>query len=682
MYRVEGEADAVLKVDFKGDQLEKLRKYLKDEYDKAKRDREPMMKNAKLWLQQANSRRKRPDARLGDSNIDMPLTKKRLIQNSSRLKNPVLSQDRVYVCGPRTAIPETAKMSEEVEDALDYLCAQFDIREFLGDWIKQFQIFPLGVIKTPFIQEYDRFVQWVEIPAQEYMDYKGMQGKKPNIMKKEFDTGEIKYYVEIEEDIPVKQGPEPCVVPFEDFIVPFGTSGVNSADVIFHRTAQSRKTVARKITKGLYNEKDGDEKVLDKISKPSYQHEPLIVYNDNGDNKSVQSTGTQKKHYEIVEAYLEWDTDDDETYNEIIVVFEATTGTFLRAIHNFYQSYRRPFIVHQYEHVIGSIYGDSLAFALEPLHVANSASFNQRLDAASLANETMVFVPPNSSIERVLNRSEFRTGVYQVNFDVGEAKQFNLSQPFTQLPELEDKMERSADEVSSLTPNSFGFEQVERPTAAGTIHLSEESKQPQYDQLERFRGKLALLAFHMLSRSRQFFPEGLTYYLQQETEDGRQALEQAVLNWPPHSLEKDVVIKTKVSSASMSKQLRKQETLALLDKLQPVYGQMLELARSASNIQDPAAPVSYELLVGYQKAVSNMMEEFEVADRDILNPELLKGVNLSVQYQQSIQELQGRLQQAIQYIGQLRGQVPGSGGPPGPTSPPQAGGVPSMGRGL
>jgi len=675
MYKIEGERDIVRKIVFKGDQKDKLRKYLTEEYAKAKSDREPLMKKAKLWLQQANSRRSRDDARPGDSNIDIPLTKKRLIQNSSRLKNPILSQDLVYASSPRTATERAVNLAREVEQALDFICAQFDLREFLGDWIKQFQVFPFGVIKTPFVSEFEKFVYWEEIPPEDYFAFENDPGFK--VEKREFDTGETKYFVEIKDKVEVRAGAFPETIPFEDFITPMGTRSVDEADVVYHRTVQSKVSIRRKIREGVYEKKDGEEKFPDCLGEPAYRHEPLIIHADDGKNTQYESADT--RHFEIVEAYLEWDTDDNEDENEIIVTFEAKTGRILRAVHNFYQSYRRPFISHEYEHIIGSINGDPLTFALEPLHVANSASFNQRLDAASLANETLIFVPPHSSIERALTRNEFRTGVYQVNFDAGEAKQFSLSQNFNQLPDLEDKLERSADEVSSLTPNSFGFEQVERPTAAGTIHLSEESKQPQYDQLERFRGKMALLAFHMLSRYRQFFPEGLVYYLEQEDEQGRQTLTQEMLNWPKHSIERDVIIKTKVSSASMSKSLRKQEMLALLEKIQSIYSEMMNLASAAADINNPAAPAAMELLKGYQKAVNNMMVEFEIADKEMLNPDLLQGVNLSVQYQQNMAQMQQQLQGAVQEIQRLQAELGIVSGPPGP---PQNGPQPPMGRNM
>ena len=677
MYKIEGERDIVRKVVFKGGQREELRKFLTDEYQKAKNDREPLMKKAVLWLQQANSRRSREDARPGDSNVDMPLTKKRMIQNSSRLKNPILSQERMYACKPKVAKKESHELAISIENALDYIVSQFNVRDFLGDWIKQFQTISCGVTKTPFISEFEKFVYWEEIEPSEYEEFKTTGVAK--VDRREFDTGEVKYFVEIEDKVEIRAGAFPEVVPFEDFIVPSGTCSVDLADVIYHRTCQSKKSIRRKIREGIYQEKDDDQKVTDRIGEPGYEHQPLIIHADDGRKDPGNADWARmNRHYEIVEAYLEWDTDDNEDENEIIVTFEANTGTILRAVHNFYQSYRRPFITHEYEHIIGSINGDPLTFALEPLHVANSASFNQRLDAASLANETLIFVPPHSSIERALSRSEFRTGVYQVNFDAGEAKQFSLSQNFNQLPDLEDKLERSADEVASLTPNSFGFEQVERPTAAGTIHLSEESKQPQYDQLERFRDKLALLALHMLSRYRQFFPEGLKYYLEKTDEQGAMALTQGFLQWPKHSIERDVVVKTKVSSASMSKSLRKQEMVALLGQLREIYREMLGLAQAASDIQNPAAPAAKSLLEGLQKAVENMMREFEIIDAELLNPDLTGGINISEQYQQNMQMAMQEIQRLQSLLG---GGPPGPGnaGPPGPQ--PGMGGSPQAGGG-
>ena len=120
------------------------------------------------------------------------------------------------------------------------------------------------------------------------------------------------------------------------------------------------------------------------------------------------------------------------------------------------------------------------------------------------------------------------------------------------------------------------------------IQIIEESKQPQYMMLERFRDSLAEVCKHVLARYRQFYPEGLEFYNMQEDPQGVQMVSE-FFQWPPETIEKDVIIETKVSSASMSKSLRKQEMVALMDKLQMYYDKLMQLAMAATDPMNPTA---------------------------------------------------------------------------------------------
>ena len=57
--------------------------------------------------------------------------------------------------------------------------------------------------------------------------------------------------------------------------------------------------------------------------------------------------------------------------------------------------------------------------------------------------------------------------------------------------------------------------------------------------------------------------------------------------------------------------MRKQEKLALADKLPQVYQFMMTLAQQAA-MPSPMAGVAQKLLIGYQQAVAEWMEEFDV----------------------------------------------------------------------
>ena len=644
MASIEGPKDIVQPIAFKADQKDKLRDYLSKELNDCELERGRMMDKCKSWVQQANSRRMRKDIKARDSNIDMPLTRQRMMQNSSRLMNPIFQQDVIFIAKPRN--PVAQDMARSVEKLVDYISDNIDYRTVCDEWIEQFQTFPFGAVKTPFIQETERVKRWVEVADIDEYNNRKLDGQK--VTARRLKDGTERYFLEVDEEIPVRVGAFPEVVPFEDFIVPMSAVDVRTADWVIHRIWMTKPMIQARIRAGVYNKKDDGDDVLESLGEPNADRERLLAL---GDRRDKQLDLDESAHqYEICEAYLKWALNEDEEPVEIIVTFEKSSMVILRAVYNFYHSYKRPFVTHEYKKVQGSILGIPLTFILEPLHVAYSASINQRLDAASKANEKVYGVPPGSGeAMKQIDRDAIRAGFIEIDAKKDEIHEFKLSEPaFTQLPELESKLEREADKLSSLSDYSFGQEQIDRPTATGQVQIIEESKQPQYMMLERFRTSLALVCKHVLARYRQFYPEGLQFYEMQEDPQGVQLIEQ-FFQWPEEAIEKDVIIETKVSSASMSKSLRKQEMVALLDKLQVYYDKLMQLSQVATDPMNPSAMIAAILMNGLYTVMQDMLTEFEVGHKEALNPQLMEVTQVA-------QQIQAQMQNLMQQVNQLGSQ--------------------------
>ena len=171
------------------------------------------------------------------------------------------------------------------------------------------------------------------------------------------------------------------------------------------------------------------------------------------------------------------------------------------------------------------------------------------------------------------------------------------------------------------------------------------------------------------------------YYIEQQDEEGRVTLKKELLEWPEHIIEQDVVIETKVSSATMSKLLRKQEISALVERMQQIIGEQMKLAQAATDINNPASAIAWQLLNQYQEAVNRMMIEFDLVEKEKLNAPLLNVQQFIQPFQQEIGNLRNEnqtLQQQLQAVqGQLSTILGAVGG--GPRVPQQAGPVQRMG---
>lgn len=684
MYSLDAPSDGVSQIKFKGDEAEKLVDYLQKEHSQAFQDRAGLEQKWKLWLEQANSRRRRKDARPRDSQIDMPLTRRRLIQHSSRLLNPIFQQDQLMVAKSRKNMYHD--FAVQLEDVMDYITDKVDLQSVCEDWVEQFQIFNFGVVKTPFVREITNIKQWIEIGFEEYVMYEEAGASK--LLRKEMDNGTAKYFIEEDKELVTFTGVKPEVIPIEDFVCPITTADVASADWISHRIWLTKKAVEARVKAGVYSEKDQNgNKVLDALGKPSASRKKLLDYAVTEDGNTNDGAPSSKQ-YEIFESYLCWDYDKSGVNREIIVTWDKASGCILRACDNFYHGYHRPFVTHSYRKVHGSIFGIPATFMLEPLHVANSASFNQRLDAASKANEKIIGVPPGAAAElkSLADQEGLRGGVYEIQVTKEEIIDLSLSQPFSQLPELENKFETQADDLMSLSDYSFGREQIQRPTATGQVSIIEESKQPLYGQLERFRRSFANVILHMLSRYRQFYPEGLEYYIESQAPQDAGFMQQMFIQWPEEAIEDAVLIETKVTSAQMSKHLRKQEVIALLDRIPQMYQTMMGMAQVASQ-PGPMAMIATKLLNGYQEVANQFLKEFEVPQKESLNPNLVQEAQVAQMVAQQMQQLQTQVNQLGQQLQMAQSQnaaLQGGGGPvpgmaQGPQPPPGVQGPPGMG---
>lgn len=655
MLEYSGKKDQVQKIQFGPDRKDALLKYLEEEHRIIVQERDTMIKDWKEAVDQAQSRLKRTDAGPRDSKIDMSLTRERLNQSESRLVSPIVQADQIMVAKPNTPSPQSHDLSLQAEDVMKFILDRGETMMWASDWAEHFHVLPFGVIKTAFTYKETSYKRWEEIKdqppgpedpmgqgvtaAEQYMELKKEKGSK--VTERQFEDGSVRYFIEVKDAKKEKAGVFPQPIPPQDFLFRDAPT-LEESNLVEHRTWETKHTIKKLIKRGIYNRKDGDDLILEKLGEPTKKPEDLFGVN----RKNSEEENIAHK-YEILESYLEFACDkEDGDPVEIIVTWEPTQKIILRAIYNFHHNYCRPFVIHQFKHITGSLYGIPATFDLKYPHKAYSASINQRLDAASKAQEVAVLLPPNHPMLKQMDKRSVRGGLYE---NPGYRKEdiitFSVSEPsFSQLPNLEQIFEHRADRVMHLPPATWGEESADRPTATGTMAITEQSQFPQTLQLERFRDSFALVVKHMLSRYRQFYPEGMRLFLQQEDQMG-QEMTSYWFNWPDGSIEDEVVLETKVSSSTMSKMIRKQEIVALLDRMPQLYQTMYQMAQMASDPMNPANMVAIKYLEGMRLTADMFFKEFEVPNKEQLNPQLAGGI-----YEQNMQQLQGM-------VGELQGQV-------------------------
>ncbi len=622
----------------------------------------PLKEKLKTSRLQYESRLSREDtADDWESDVDIPITYERCSALNARVVNPILQEDPIYTAKPRPDlnINENAVFAQRLEPYMDSIVDTWKFPEFCDDALVQAETTYTAIVKVPFVRQTRSIKEWVR----KVDPYTGM----------ETSVLEEREYV-------IREGAIPEVCHTEDVCWwPARSPDVNACQAIWHTIYMAPHEVRNEIKNGFFLDRYEQLRLVDRRASDTAP----------AGNPDSRLAVLEPTHYEIKEVYRTWEkrsqveledgtlSSNVETH-EIIVWIDAGSETLLRAVYNPFSEYHRPFFFFPWERRLNELIGFSLCERMEDIHRAVSASFNQRLEAAALAN-AVAWGTDDDDLADMFEDKKIRPG--QVNRLTGMPKEhlmeMKLSQPYTQLPQLEEMLEMHADKVVGTNAYTFGIEQIERPTATGQTKLMQEGQMPLSAKVRRFRDFLAEIMYCVLARHKQMFPHGSRYW----TRDENGNLREDVMEFPLGPIDLRVAVEIKASEAAWDKNAQKQDAVALLDRLKDSYTVLGGMVQAAA-MPSPAAPAMLKMAVGFSAALRNLLVTFEVPNVEELVPDLQQEV-LGGQF--LFQQLQALAQQNAQLQTALLGPggvpagpgLPGGGGE-GPGGAPQ-GGAPAPG---
>ena len=616
----------VIPVEIDDDKKRKIIDRLLKEFDEALEARSGLDKKRETWLKQYNSRLVDPSAD-DEIQLDIPTTHEFLGQQCARILNPIFSQPTVFMASPR--YPSEDRRARALSKALDFVTDKTRLLTVCKQWLSQAQVFGVGIVKILFVSKKCKIKDWEQ---QIEVDEMGM----PQISQVETDRW-----------VTLKEGPEVSVVPVSDFVYPARAINVQTCKWICHRLYLENRDIREGIMDGAYA-KDS----LEKIGQPSDTLNTLAQ----NERKMLGVDVSSDKSHEILEFWAAVDVDDDGYEEEVVITVHKKSKQDLRFVHNWlHGSRRRPFVTCQVEDGNIGITGISATYRLEPLHRAYSLSTMQRLNAAAKANEVLVLAPYGSDIENIFRDGKIKGGFYQITGDINSIKQFNLSQPFSQSEQLEQQIMGHMERDIAINEILFGATTVDRESATGFMKRMEESQQPLFLLLETFRLSLAEVGIQMLSRVKQHYPEGMEVYLQSEP---NQELIAEFIQWPEGALEDAAIIEVTASSSTVNKNIRRQEKMAIMDKWPAILNQRMQLAMAGMQ-PGPQSMAAIQVLQGFDILVRDFLEEMEIPNAELVNPDLTQTLLMA---QQQMLAMQAQAQGGVQ--------------PGGPQGPPNAPGVP------
>jgi hypothetical protein len=153
-------------------------------------------------------------------------------------------------------------------------------------------------------------------------------------------------------------------------------------------------------------------------------------------------------------------------------------------------------------------------------------------------------------------------------------------------------------------------------------------------------------------------------------------LQAMLVEFPPGYWRDQVILETKVNSQTMSKAVKKQEALAMVDKFPQIAETLLSLGEAATSGM-PIAPIAGNALDVFDLVLVEWLTEFELPEvRDALDIQGTKMAGESIaqawaKLQQVIQEQQQIIVDREAQIVDLGEEIPGGGATGGGSGAPE-----------
>ena len=549
-----------------------------------------------------------------DSNLDFTISFEICQDASSNLYNPIFAQDQVFVAQGR---PGYKDMAAVTDDMLDWMADKADYATLCDTTIRHAQIYSKTIVKCGW-QYREEMVQFWD-------------GQDPI-------TGKLIEREELRKD---GAGCYPHVVDPRRFFHEFPCPNIEEAPWVAEEFDTTEAAAKAEIERGFYRS-DLDPKNLgnDEADNKIRSEAEGALGIDKNDSKDDEAP----RKLALLEIYTQYKG------KEAIIWADAKSTEWCGAVWNFFQSRKRPYKTFSWYEILNSIDGKSLCTIIDPEHRAYVGIMNILMDAGIRSVEPLVVALASLGLSEHLSNGRLGPGLNEADAPViddirkGIATIELTNGDVRFLVDLLARIEKHMRDAASIPAMFRGEEIADRPTATGTSSIMEKAMQPLYKLMTRYRAFLGWIAQTQYARYRQFNPESLEIYLKSKGKDGE--MMRQVMSFPPGYWEDQVLIEVKVNAQTMSKSVKKQEALAMVDKLPEIFSQLIPLLDiiAAGGATAPAAQVMLDVQL---LALREFFTEFELPEvRDALELESAKmaGEAISKAQAQLVEIIDGLVQ--------------------------------------
>ena len=407
-------------------------------------------------------------------------------------------------------------------------------------------------------------------------------------------------------------GPCPQKLAYQDFLIPENISRWQQADIKVHVARLTIHDLLQREHYGVY-----PKEVVDKIINQPDRTSPDYVVKQRQDDADTRTSAMGYREWDVHECWFCWRTTNGDYIPKVIVWYHFNTNTIMRAVYDYYPD--QPFVMGRLLYRDDSVRGYGLCETLGQFQEELSVIHNQRRDNQTVANTKVWRVDPNSKLHegyKVYPGAMLPADAGEIEpLSQGEVSPMSIDEEKLSI----DLAERRSGVSPPMQGMGAGAAQGKRGvySAAGTLSLLQEGNRRTDSTIADIRYAHARLG-QILSRQYAFLgldSKKLAFFGEQ-TELIREAA--------GYVKSGKLGLTVNASSASVNKEIEKQNDLMLTQIINKHYQSIGQLIQSIQSVQSSPAIKDYfqHVIDASNKLMRGILRNFDRDDSEILIPEV------------------------------------------------------------
>jgi len=321
---------------------------------------------------------------------------------------------------------------------------------------------------------------------------------------------------------------------------------------------------------------------------------------------------------DMVHIYAAIDVDGDGILEEINFHIHRETGLIPYVDYSKVYTKRRPFFHVYFQKRIGSIYNKGVAELLFDTQKVLNTLIRDLLDNNKVQNTKMFLARKGANFDRSLRAYPGRV-LFVENLETDfKPIDMGTGKPLSGTIEMISLAQQWGERVVGVTESSLGREGKSRTPLGTTLSLMQEGAKRVDRIIERMRGALQDLHYHILSL---YFDHGDPTELALAAGVNPEKLLRIWSELTPSKLRDQIGLTVDISSSSWNRSFQRQELLALYAQVEAFDKRMVELASAIGQFGND--PIMRKLFISMGVSGANLMRRIVDTYDDIHDPEAI-----------------------------------------------------------